>query len=274
MNSQKATGERLLSDQFNENTSEHLHRYAMAREFSIDKIVLDIASGEGYGSNLLAKIAHRVIGVDIDQETVELAKQKYKGSNLEYKVGNAANIPCENEFFDVVVSFETLEHHDKHTEMMLEIKRVLKSSGLCIISTPDKLIYSDKKNKQNPFHVKELYKDEFKTLLSAHFKNVVILKQLFFCGSMLLPENFTEHSFTNFEGDFNKIDKTKEIEAEYLIALASDTDITLPGRSTFIDKDFALNKMHEFQNSSIRYKLGKFILSPFNFFKSKVPEVK
>lgn len=90
-----------------------------------------------------------------------MAKEKYKAHNLEYKVGQADKIPYKSNFFDVVVSFETLEHHDKHIEMMEEIKIVLKQGGICIISTPDKLVYSDKKNYQNPFHVKELYKEDF-----------------------------------------------------------------------------------------------------------------
>ena len=104
-------------------------------------MVLDIASGEGYGSALLASGATRVTGVDIDPQTVQGATQKYSSnnSNLEFKQGSADNIPLHSGLFDVVVSFETIEHHDNHVEMMREIKRVLKLGGLLIISSPDKL---------------------------------------------------------------------------------------------------------------------------------------
>src|SRR5687767_13069224 len=124
MRQKQIKGERLETENFNENTSEHLHRYALASFLSENKVVLDIACGEGYGSNLIARKAKQVVGVDIDVATIGLAQKKYIVPNLEFKVGSAAEIPCNDKFFDMVFSFETLEHHDKHTEMMQEIKRV------------------------------------------------------------------------------------------------------------------------------------------------------
>src|SRR3982750_1352378 len=101
--------ERLQTSVYNEIMIEHLHRYAIAQDVCAQKIVLDIACGEGYGSNLIAAKAAKVIGVDIDTGVIESAKSKYKRNNLQYYQGNADNIPCENNFFDVVVSFETIE---------------------------------------------------------------------------------------------------------------------------------------------------------------------
>ncbi len=265
----KNLGERLEAGQYNENTSEHLHRYALAMTLCEGKKVLDIACGEGYGSNLMSKKAASVSGVDIDEETVALAKAKYVANNLEYKVGRADKIPYEAASFDVVISFETLEHHDKHNEMMEEIKRVLKPGGICVISTPDKLIYSDKKNYKNPFHVKELYKDEFHKLVSTYFKNVTILKQQFFSGSLIVPTNYSEPGLAAFKGDFNYIDSHSEIEAEYLIAFASDSSMVPKNASVFIDTDFAQNKVLQFQQSSLRYKLGNFLLAPIKFLRGK-----
>lgn len=63
------TGERLETFVLNDSTIEHLHRYAIAKELAQGKHVLDIACGEGYGSNLLASSARFVDGVDIDQST-------------------------------------------------------------------------------------------------------------------------------------------------------------------------------------------------------------
>jgi len=62
---------------------------------------------------------------------------------------------------DLVVSFETIEHHDEHEQMLAEVKRVLKPDGMAIISSPDKAIYTDKPEYHNSFHVKELYREEF-----------------------------------------------------------------------------------------------------------------
>ena len=70
---------------------------------------------------------------------------------------------------DFVVSFETIEHHDQHLQMMMEIRRVLRPDGVLIISSPDKHEYSDVPGFKNEFHVKELYLSEFVDLLSSHF---------------------------------------------------------------------------------------------------------
>ncbi len=135
--------ERLSPDTFSMSSVEHLHRYALAADICGGKDVLDIASGEGYGSNLLAQAAKTVIGVDISTEAIDQAKAKYVRPNLRFLRGAADAIPLDSSSIDVVVSFETLEHHDKHEEMLSEIKRILRPNGLLIISTPDKRFYSD-----------------------------------------------------------------------------------------------------------------------------------
>jgi 2-polyprenyl-3-methyl-5-hydroxy-6-metoxy-1,4-benzoquinol methylase len=78
---------------------------------------------------------------------------------------------------DLVVSFETIEHHDEHEQMLAEIKRVLKPNGMVIVSSPDKAIYTDKPDYHNRFHIKELYREEFEALFRTRFKNVVSLGQ-------------------------------------------------------------------------------------------------
>jgi len=265
----KIPGERLETGQYNENTSEHLHRYALAAVICENRKILDIACGEGYGSNLLSKKARSVSGVDIDAETVAKAKEKYRSPNLEYKTGSADKIPYADHSFEIVISFETLEHHDRHREMMQEIKRVLIPGGLCIISTPDKLIYSDKKNYKNPFHVKELYKEEFRELLKGYFKNVNLFKQQFFSGSLIVPEDTAESRLATFKGDFNHVESNSDVEAEYLIAFASDDDLIPNSPSIFIDTDFTQNKILQFQRSSLRYKLGNLLLAPIKFLRGK-----
>jgi ubiquinone/menaquinone biosynthesis C-methylase UbiE len=261
-------GERLETTDLSESTSEHLHRYALAQKLVEGKIVLDIASGEGYGSNLLAQNATKVVGVDIDASAVDRASKKYNKSNLIFKQGSASLIPSEEKIFDVVVSFETLEHHDKHEEMMAEIKRVLKPNGICIISTPDKLIYSDKKNYKNPFHIKELYKDEFKSLLSNHFPKVTLLKQHFFSGSLVVPDDDKKQSLlTTFGGSFDAVSVNNNIESEYLIAIASFEPTEIITTSFFVDSEFAQKNIEHFKSQSLRYKVGYFILSPLRIIK-------
>ncbi|MEW6108499.1 MAG: glycosyltransferase [Nitrospirota bacterium] len=162
---------------------EHLHRYKSALSLVTDKVVLDIACGEGYGSALLATTANKVYGVDIDAKSVENAQKKYASENskLSFRQGNANQIPLETDSVDVVVSFETIEHLDESNQQafLLEIKRVLKADGLLVISTPDKANYSDRYAHENEFHIKEFTKDEFSEFLGKQFKYIAEFLQGF-----------------------------------------------------------------------------------------------
>jgi len=190
----EATGERFLPGEMHGSIElEHLHRYIFAGQLVGDKAVLDIASGEGYGSFYLAKFARNVVGVDIANEAVDHAKAKYSKDNLAYRAGSCTAIPVEDSAIEVIVSFETIEHHVEHEAMMREFKRVLRPDGKLVISSPDKLEYSDKPSFQNPFHVKELYFNEFRSLLEAHFKNVQFYGQRVLLASALFSQSDTQN---------------------------------------------------------------------------------
>ena len=109
----KFTGERFLPNIDGAIALEHLHRYLVASLYVHNKDVLDIASGEGYGSAMLARNAKTVIGVDISEDAIAHATARYAAKNLEFRAGNAAKIPLEDASVDVVVSFETIEHQDR-----------------------------------------------------------------------------------------------------------------------------------------------------------------
>lgn len=264
----KWTGERLETHIFSRDTIDHLHRYSIASNYIENKIVLDIASGEGYGTNLLSKKAKSVYGVDIDEITVSKAKQKYQADNLEYLVGSTDAIPLETNSVDVVISFETIEHHDKHNEMLTEIKRVLKPEGILIISTPDKYFYSDKRNFNNSFHIKELYKDEFINLISTFFNKTQILNQIYISGNSLIINDEEMKSLELVSGDFTQIN-TLEKEAFYLIAIASNVDFKLQNTSIFNGGSIVQKQISAEIKNSITFKIGKIILAPFRFFNRK-----
>src|SRR5208282_1491457 len=136
------TGERYVPQVTGEIQLEHVHRYLLAREYAKDKDVLDIASGEGFGSAILASAARNVVGVDIAAEAVRHATVRYQRDNVQFRQGSCAEIPLANNSIDLVISFETIEHLDEHKAMMAEIKRVLRPEGVLIISSPDKKEYS------------------------------------------------------------------------------------------------------------------------------------
>ena len=272
MFSKNPTGERLEQGDLSQGMAEHLHRYKIAEMFCKDKSVLDIACGEGYGTNLLSKLAKTVAGVDIDNQTILEAKIKYTSPNIQFAQGDTSNIPFPDSTFDVVVSFETIEHHDKHDEMIKEIKRVLKPNGIIIISTPDKYVYTDLKGTINKFHIKELYKKEFIDLIKTYFSYATILNQKFITGSYIYTDSKqNEQPSIWYNGNFSSVQKTSKPEGEYTIAIASDENITIPTdvqtESFFLETDFINKLIAQYKNLSIRYKVGYLVLSPFRILK-------
>lgn len=263
------TGERLETYIFNENMAEHLHRYAIARNLAAGKVVLDIACGEGYGSHLLADVAKQVFGVDVDAGTIAHATGKYQKPNLSFSVGNAAKIPLADHTVDLVVSYETIEHHDQHEAMLSEIKRVLKPGGLLIISSPDKKYYTDETGFENIYHVKELYEHEFKALIGRYFSNCQHFNQRFITGSYL--EAATQQDKADFyRGDYTHIETSKFTPVYNLIIATDQAELPLAKSSFF----YAMSNEGEIRQevltalrNTATWKLGSFLLYPFSLAK-------
>ena len=260
---QSWTGERLESFVFHDITIEHLHRYALAKEFVQGKKVLDIACGEGYGSHLLAETAEMVQGVDIDESVIAKAKNKYSRNNLGFVAGSVEKIPFEAASFDVVVSFETLEHISAHDKMLAEIRRVLKAGGILLISTPDKKTYSDKPGYSNPYHQKELSEAEFKNLLKNYFKYQELYWQNIYTASIV--SNNGPGAPVIYDGDYNNIKKISQPDPLYFVAVCSDEELITTSTSLFIAKgtlEKAINQKEKVIRNSLSYKLGNGILFP------------
>lgn len=219
------TGERYVPEVHGNIELEHLHRYLLASQFCAEKNVLDIACGEGYGSSLLANYAFSVVGIDISENAINHARTKYDKKNLKFIVGDCVQIPLPDKSIDFVVSFETIEHIENHEQMMAEVVRVLKPTGLVLISSPDKLSYTLESGIKNPFHAKELLEQEFKDLLSTYFKRTIFWGQRVVYGSTILAEN-TQSNLTSYllqNGEVNS--KSGLVKPLYWIALASNDNL-------------------------------------------------
>ena len=97
--------------------------------------VLDIACGNGYGSNLMLEKGANVIGVDVDEKVVGKARESY-GADIEFKIGNGVDFPIKENSIDLVVSVGTIEHVPDDENFVKEMHRVLRSNGTAVIYTP------------------------------------------------------------------------------------------------------------------------------------------
>lgn len=290
LNSLNFTGERLVTKINEYWTLEHLHRYAIVKDLVIGKNILDIACGEGYGSNILSSYAKNVVGIDISDEAINHAKKKYKKDNLQFKQGSATFIDLPDTSIDIIVSFETIEHLKEHDEMLQQFKKVLKRDGILIISSPDKKNYSDKTGYANPFHLKELYKNEFESLIKKYFDNTLMLFQKSAVASIITTGLINSKSLKEYEGNYADIKENKKPieEALFNICIASSQKITLDELqfdSIFFEKamnDFYFKNLSLSNNidenhlimqrqlNSYSYKIGRIVTAPFRNMKKLI----
>jgi lipopolysaccharide biosynthesis protein/ubiquinone/menaquinone biosynthesis C-methylase UbiE len=231
----KRTGERLVRELSGDATLEGLHRYLMAREMARGSFVLDIASGEGYGSALLAAVARKVVGVEFSSDAVEHAARKYTRHNLHFALGSCSEIPLPDHSIDLVVSFETLEYHHEHQPLMKELKRVLRPRGRLLISSPDKYEHADLTVPRNPFHVKELYRHEFEELVRKYFAHADFYQQRVVCGSTILREDGVTRIAIHRYGVGQGSGTVRGCTPTYWVAVASDAKLP-PGVSGLLEK--------------------------------------
>lgn len=211
---------------------EHIHRYQFAAEYVRDKKCLDIACGEGYGSMLLAQSAQSVVGGDVDSETVKWAKERYVKNNLEFITADISQLDLKSSDFDIVVSFETIEHISAAAQKkaIKELKRVLKKDGLLFISTPS--TESALHCKHNKFHEHEMSCEEFAALLQSEFKYVKFLGQSVYCCSVITA--------AECDGAVSFLPEQKSLrrpeECKYILAVCSNAVLPdLSGGSCYVD---------------------------------------
>ncbi len=234
------TGERLTSAAHGQVEIEHFHRYFLARDLCRGKDVLDIASGEGYGSALLAQVARSVVGVEIVPAIAAHAARSYPRRNLRFVAGDARAIPLRDGAVDVVVSFETIEHLYEHDRFVAEIKRVLRPGGVVIVSTPERDVYSPYNSSANPYHCHELTKQEFLRLLNPAFSSVRLMSQRPMLGSAMLLDDFVagdQRTALTFErrgeGHFEACEGLPR--PLYVVAFASDQPLDIPAASLYVE---------------------------------------
>ncbi len=212
---------------------EHYHRYCFAPRFAKNRRVLDIACGEGYGSAFLAKCASEVIGIDSDQTTIDHAAQKYSSMhNLSFRVGRCEALHEDLGSFDLVVSYETIEHlaQNDQVELLNNVGKILKQDGLFIVSSPDKNEYAAAGQSKNQFHKHEMTHAELKSCLERHFKYVYLCGQRILSLSAIWQLEGWQKALFWFNAKRDLLEDVPEGEGFspplYLIALCSNDSLS------------------------------------------------
>ncbi len=234
----KSDGERMIPAHHKGNIiyGEHMGRYYTVLELIKGKIVLDVASGSGYGTNLIAQYAKKVYGVDNNQDAIEYSKAKYGARNIEFLLGEATAIPLKDDLVDYVISMETLEHINNQDKFLNEIKRVLKPGGILILSTPNDKVYP----KGNHFHVKEHSKKSLSLLLHKHFSNVNIIYQIVsIAASVLTEEDVNDDKETKKDWELYKVYSSLPDESVYYLAICSDSAPPKIISNTFLAQEYS-----------------------------------
>jgi SAM-dependent methyltransferase len=167
------TGERTLPDVPEENYwyRRHVAVYEWIAERCAGLRVVDLASGEGYGSDLLAQRAAEVIGVDANPEAFEHARARYRRPNLEFQRGLVEEFDQE---VDAVVFLQTIEHIHEPDGLLDRISQIAPAA---YISTPNRLTLAPPgaEKSDNPWHLREYRADEFASLCQGAFGQVEML---------------------------------------------------------------------------------------------------
>jgi SAM-dependent methyltransferase len=225
------TGERVIpgevdADLFNE----HWARYLFAQQFAAGRNVLDAACGSGYGSALLSGAAAHVVGVDIALDAVEYAQRHCRSQKAAFAQADCLALPFAAGQFDLVVAFEIIEHLRDADGFLRELQRVLKPAGLLLISTPNRLYYTEDRGAVNPFHAREFSYPEFAELMGRMFPHYSILLQDHVGGLLLSdPSNHSAKRVSCDQPPGSRVGspmgsptvERRQREAYYLVAAAS-----------------------------------------------------
>jgi len=167
------TGERLSDSggaDFAVDMERHIAAYRYAASRAAGRTVLDAGCGEGYGAALLAQTATRVLGLDV-AEAVQTARVRHVVPNLEYRTHDLGRLGDLGERFDVVLSFQVIEHLVDPVAFLSGLVGCVATGGTLLVTTPNRLMSVS----ENPYHLREWTAEELQALAAPVVPGVRLL---------------------------------------------------------------------------------------------------
>ncbi|MDN5859478.1 MAG: methyltransferase domain-containing protein [Pseudonocardia sp.] len=162
------TGERTIPGIPEENYWFRRHEvvYEALAPRCLDIDVVEAGCGEGYGAELLAGVARRVLALDYDGLTVAHVARRYP--RLDVLRTNLVALPVRTGSVGAVVSLQVIEHLWEQERFLAECHRVLAPGGQLLVSTPNRITFSPGRDTPlNPFHTRELAPAELAELVTG-----------------------------------------------------------------------------------------------------------
>lgn len=151
----------------------HAKAYHEAQQFARENVVLDLGCNVGYGTSVLGTHAALAVGVDVSRHALREASERPRTANVQFVPVDGVNLPFAQHQFQLITSFQVIEHVQDYDTYLVEIKRVLTPGGVVAFSTPNAAIRLDPGMAPwNEFHVHEWTAPELTTLLQQHFGQV------------------------------------------------------------------------------------------------------
>jgi CMP-N-acetylneuraminic acid synthetase/ubiquinone/menaquinone biosynthesis C-methylase UbiE len=149
----------------------HFRRYEFFLPYiQSSDLVLDIACGSGYGSEILASKAKFVHGIDTDPKTIEYAKRHHALSNIKFDASQAESFTPPKERYDKVISVETIEHLADPDSFLARAKGWLKPEGELWLTCP--LSQGKAQHIESPFHISELTRGKLNDIMNRYFGDI------------------------------------------------------------------------------------------------------
>lgn len=204
-------GDSLNLEEKNIFFTDHVSRYWWANQYAENKTVLDCATGKGYGAYIMSHNAKSVMGVDLNEESLKIARSTFHMPNLEFLKWDAFKLEQLNKKFDIITAFEVIEHIDENQtdNFLSSISSALNKDGKLLISTPNHDVVEKSRSQVPHFHINNFPPVKLKKILSKHFDSVVMIGQY-------QPKNFIYNSifaidYFNFRHSLKNLFKPEKI---------------------------------------------------------------